>query len=168
MAHKYLNQVDTVLVSKEPSSSVILERRQTSHNGATRTQCLLLFSLIVIIHTSSRHKAPLTDKCDFIVYFELCLGLHLPLRTKQNKKVPQTVSVGHVVQAGKSGPTSVEVPRAQVRVGYVFQLLRLALMELLDVAMLVTDHGLQDLDLCFQEDHLLLTWHRGLDRERRD
>lgn len=76
--------------------------------------------------------------------------------------------MGHVVQAGKSGPTSVEVPRAQVRVGYVLQLQRLALVELLDVSMLVTDHGLQDLDLCFQEDHFLLTWHWGLDGERRD
>lgn len=68
----------------------------------------------------------------------------------------------------KSGPTSVDVPGAQVRVGYVLQLLRLALVELLDVAMLVADHVLQDLDLCLQEDHLLLTWHRGLNRGRRD
>lgn len=39
-------------------------------------------------------------------------------------------------------------------------------MKFLDVTLLVVDHILQVLDLCLQEDHLLLTWHRSLDRER--
>ncbi len=48
----------------------------------------------------------------------------------------------------------------------MLQLLGLAVVELLDVTMLVVDHVHQALDLCFQVDHLLLTWHRGLDKER--
>lgn len=58
-----------------------------------------------------------------------------------------------------------EVLRVQVCVGYVSQLLDLAAVELLDVAMLVIDHLHQALDLCLQTDHCLLTRHRGLDRE---
>lgn len=49
----------------------------------------------------------------------------------------------------------------------MFQLLGLAVVELLNVAMLVVVHLHQALDLRFEADHLLLTWHRGLDRERK-
>lgn len=58
-----------------------------------------------------------------------------------------------------------EVLRAQVGVGYVLQLLCLAVVELLNVAMLVVDHLNQTPDLRLKIAYLLLTRHRSLDRE---
>lgn len=66
----------------------------------------------------------------------------------------------------RSSCTSVPVLRAQVGAGYVLQLLGLAVVEPLDVSVLVVDHAHQTLDLRFQMDHLHLTWHRGLDGDR--
>lgn len=53
--------------------------------------------------------------------------------------------------------TFVDVPGAQVQVGDQFQLASVVLVELLDVALLVTDHLVQELDLRFQGGHLPLT-----------
>lgn len=63
--------------------------------------------------------------------------------------------------------TSVNVPCTQVNAGYLFQVVAMVSVELLDVALLVTNHFVQDLDLCLQGFHLLLTCRWNL-RKRRD